>query len=82
MTPKLLRVVLPVAERAELRVALRRQGRVHGARPMPEWSAACEKSSGLRVMMSTEPATPPSTKEALELFCTTTLLTISEGSSV
>jgi len=33
-------------------------------------------------MMSTEPATPPSTSDALELFSTTTLLTISEGSSV
>ena len=40
------------------------------------------KSSGLRVMMSTEPATPPSTSEASELLCTTTWLTSSDGSSV
>src|SRR5580700_7051402 len=42
----------------------------------------CENSNGLRVTISTEPATPPSTNEALELFCTTTELTISDGSSV
>ena len=37
-------------------------------------------SSGLRVMMSTEPEAPPSWILASEVLCTTTSLTISAGS--
>ena len=40
------------------------------------------KYSGRRVWMSTVPATPPSTRSAVELLCTTIWLTTSDGSSV
>ncbi len=40
------------------------------------------KSRGLRVMMSTDPATPPSTSEACALLWTTIWLTSSDGSRV
>ena len=40
------------------------------------------KSRGLRVRMLTEPAMPPSTRSACEVFCTTTEPTSSDGKSV
>ena len=39
------------------------------------------KLSGVRVSMFTAPATPPSTRSACALLCTTMRLTISDGSS-
>ncbi len=39
------------------------------------------KSSGRRVIMSTAPATPPSTRSAVALLCTTALARISDGIS-
>ena len=70
-------------------VVQQRQGRVSATTALGKGMAMNDDASlereaddALRVMMSTEPATPPSTSEACELLRTTIWLTSSEGRSV